>query len=127
MTRQLFWFGVVGVSAMLVHFLTVTVLVPLGVAPLLANVPAFLIAFQVSYWGHRRLTFRVAGVAHRRALPRFFAVACLGFGVNEALYFVLLRFAAVDYRIGLAVVLVVAAALTFALSKWWAFAAATGR
>ncbi|VEB41215.1 Uncharacterised protein [Chromobacterium violaceum] len=41
MKKQLFWFGVVGVSAMLLHFALVTlVLVPLGAPPLAANVLA---------------------------------------------------------------------------------------
>ena len=80
MSRELFWFGVVGVSAMLLHFGAVAwVLVPLGIAPLLANVLGFLIAFQLSYWGHRLQTFRAAHIPHRQALPRFFGVACLSF------------------------------------------------
>ncbi len=124
MTRQLFWFGVVGVSAMAVHFAAVAgLLVPLGQSPLVANVGGFLIAFQVSYWGHRRLTFQ-ADVAHRQAMPRFFAIACLSFAVNEAMYFVLLRYTPLDYRVALLIVLVLVAALTFVLSKLWAFSEA---
>ncbi|WP_440028783.1 GtrA family protein [Chromobacterium amazonense] len=125
MTRQLFWFGVVGVSAMLLHFALVTLaLVPLGVAPLVANVLGFLGAFQISYWGHRRFTFEAGHVPHRQALPRFFSVSCLSFCVNEALYFLLLRYAPLDYRASLAIVLFAVAVLTFALGKLWAFAAA---
>ena len=46
MTRQLFWFGVVGVTAMLVHLGSVAlILVPLGLTPLLANIIGFLVAF----------------------------------------------------------------------------------
>jgi putative flippase GtrA len=123
MNRELFWFGVVGISALAVHFACVSlVLVPLGAAPLLANVAAFLLAFQVSYWGHRRLTFRAHDVAHSQSAPRFFAVACLSFAVNEAMYFLLLRYTALDYRAALLIVLFAVAVLTFALSKLWAFA-----
>ena len=73
MKRQLFWFGVVGVSAMLVHLATVAlVLVPLGVPPLLANCAGFLVAFQVSHAGHRRFTFQdgseSASLSRRAAL-----------------------------------------------------------
>ncbi|MBV8045735.1 MAG: GtrA family protein [Paludibacterium sp.] len=124
MKRQLLWFGVVGISALVVHYLMVTaVLTPLGLAPLVANIAAFLVAFQVSYWGHRHLTFGQSGVSHRHALPRFFGVACLSFAVNEGLYALLLRFTALDYRVSLLIVLFAVAALTFVLSKLWAFRA----
>lgn len=47
MTRQLFWFGVVGVTAMLVHLGSVAlVLVPLGLTPLIANMIAFCWLFK---------------------------------------------------------------------------------
>lgn len=125
MKRELFWFGVVGVSALLVHYCLVTLaLVPLGVKPLVANVVGFLLAFQVSYWGHRCLTFQAGHVAHRQALPRFFAVACLSFCVNEAMYFILLHYSRLDYRSALLVVLFTVAALTFLLGKLWAFSGA---
>ena len=125
MKKQLFWFGVVGVSAMLLHFALVTLaLVPLGVPPLVANVLGFLGAFQLSYWGHRRFTFEAGHVPHRQALPRFFGVSCLSFCVNEAMYFALLRLTPLDYRVSLAIVLFAVAALTFLLGKLWAFASA---
>lgn len=123
MNRELLWFGIIGVSAMLVHFLLVAVvLVPCGLPPLLANILAFLLAFQVSYWGHRHKTFEAAHVPHRQALPRFFMVACLSFALNEAMYFVLLRFTPLDYRLSLLIVLATVAVFTFVFSKLWAFA-----
>lgn len=54
-------------------------------------------------------------------MPRFFAVSCLSFLANEALYFALLHYTALDYRIALIVVLIALAAVTFILSKTWAF------
>lgn len=122
MSRELFWFGVVGVSALLVHFSIVAwILVPLGVQPLLANIGGFLVAFGVSYWGHRVKTFKAQHVPHTKALPRFFLVACLSFVVNEALYFLLLRYSPLDYREALLIVLIAVAALTFVLGRFWAF------
>ena len=123
MSTELFCFLIVGASAFLVHFGVVTLwLVPGGMAPLWANVLAFLIAFMVSYFGHRHLTFRAGHVMHMRALPRFFFVSCLGFVINEALYFILLNFTMLDYRVALFIVLAAVATLTFALGKLWAFA-----
>lgn len=73
MTRQLFWFGVVGVTAMLVHLGSVILIfVPLGLAPLLANIIGFLLAFQVSHAGHRHFTFRNEELSVSRSRGRFF-------------------------------------------------------
>lgn len=125
MKQELFWFGVIGISALLTHFLFVLVLVPLGLHPLVANVFAYLLAFQVSYWGHRLKTFDAGHLAHRRTLPRFFAVASLSFLLNEALYFLLLHYTPLDYRLALLIVLFAVAVVTFVLSRHWAFAGAT--
>lgn len=125
MKRELFWFGVVGLSALAVHFCLVSLLlVPLGMAALHANIVGFLLAFQVSYWGHRSLTFQVRHLPHLQAMPRFFAVACLSFAVNETLYFLLLRYTLLDYRLALLIVLFAVALLTFVLGKLWAFSGA---
>lgn len=121
MKRELFWFGVIGISALLVHFLLVSLLVPLGLQPLVANVLAYLLAFQVSYWGHRCKTFEADHLPHSQTLPRFFAVASLSFLLNEALYYLLLRFTLLDYRIALLMVLFCVAVVTFVLSRLWAF------
>ena len=122
--KQLFWFGVVGVTAMLVHLGTVSLLfVPWGLHPLAANVLGFLIAFQVSHAGHRAFTFNASATSASHTRLRFFAVAVGSFLVNEAMYASLLHFTTLDYRIALAIVLVVVAALTFFLARNWAFAA----
>ena len=122
MTRELFWFGVVGVTAMLVHLGSVALIfVPLGMSPLMANVLGFLIAFQVSHAGHRRLTFSQQDAPASRSRLRFFGVALLSFAVNEMMYWVLLRYTALDYRVALAIVLLAVAALTFAAARYWAF------
>lgn len=123
MSRELLWFGIVGVSAMLVHLGSVAlVLVPLGLPPLVANVFGFLLAFQVSHIGHHRFTFSAADAPVTRSRRRFFLVALSSFFVNEALYALLLRFTELDYRAALAIVLVAVAALTFVSARQWAFA-----
>lgn len=123
MKRELFWFGIVGVTAMAVHLASVAlVLVPLGLSPLVANVIAFLIAFQISHAGHRRFTFRDNDAPATQSRWRFFAVACASFVVNELMYAALLRFTTLDYRVALFIVLVLVAMLTFVSSRTWAFA-----
>ena len=124
MTRELFWFGVVGVTAMLVHLGCVALIfVPLGLDPLVANIIAFLIAFQVSHTGHRLLTFSHQQAPAARSRLRFFGVALMSFVINELMYWLLLRYTTLDYRVALAFVLVAVAVLTFVAARHWAFAA----
>ncbi|MGD8340684.1 MAG: GtrA family protein [Gammaproteobacteria bacterium] len=111
----------VGTAAAAVDFIVVSVLVPCGAHPLVANVPAFAVAFGVSYTGHSRWTFPM-GWARPGAIHRFFAVAASGFAINELLYALLLRFTGLSYRESLAVVLIAVAGATFLASKYWAFA-----
>ena len=120
MIAQLARFGVVGIAAMTVHWSVVALVVPLGIAPLIANVIAFTIAFNVSYIGHRNWTF-ASSSAHATTLWRFLSVSLTSFLLNEAMYWLLLRYTALDYRVALFVVLATVAALTFLLSRYWAF------
>ena len=123
MKRELFWFGIVGVTAMLVHLGSVSLLlVPLGLPPLVANIIGFLLAFQVSHAGHQRLTFVAADAPAARSRKRFFVVALTSFAVNELMYAALLHFTDLDYRVALAIVLFAVAALTFFSARTWAFA-----
>jgi putative flippase GtrA len=117
---QLARFGVVGVGAMAVHWLVVAMLVPLGALPLIANIAGFAVAFNVSYVGHRNWTFAATG-DHATTFKRFFGVALASFVLNEILYYLLLQYTAMGYRNALLIVLIAVAALTFVLSRYWAF------
>ncbi|MCV2348397.1 GtrA family protein [Paucibacter sp. Y2R2-4] len=118
---SLVWFGLVGASAAAVHLGVVWWLVEqFHLAALLANVLGFLLAFCVSFVGHHRFSFAAQQAQVRQALPRFAAVALLGFVSNEALYALLLR-AGLEYRLALFLVLVAVAGMTWLLSRFWAF------
>ncbi len=123
MKQQLSWFVLVGMAAALTHYLVVLGLVAgLDWHPLRANVVAFLIAFGVSYTGHRHLTFQAQGLAHRQALPRYFAVALTSFILNQALFaYLLSAWPQWPYFVSLGVVLVMVAIVTFVSSRLWAF------
>ena len=123
--KQLLHFGGVGGLAAATHYLVVLLLVGVGLHPLLANVFAFLTAFQVSYFGHRHLTFAdsAAGLAHSQTLPRFFLVAVSSFLLNEVMFAALLKYTALPYQLSLGIVLVLVAGLTFVLSRVFAFSA----
>ena len=124
--RSLFWFGLVGFSAMLVHFLAVTtVFVPIGIAPLNANILGFLIAFGVSYLGHSKLTFKKETSTPRKEkvaeIIKFFGVALTGFFMNQALFFALLSYTSLGLDLSLGITLILVSGSTFILSKFWAF------
>ena len=123
MMAQVSRFALVGIVALLVHWCVVRLLVPLGLAPLVANVFGFLVAFNVSYFGHRKLTFKAEALQHSQTLPKFASVALGSFAINESLYALLLFFTPLRYDIALFIVLGVVAVLTYLFSRFWAFAA----
>lgn len=119
---QLLRFGVVGVAATLTNFVvTVLAIERLGLAPPVAATLAVLVAFGVSYGGHRGFTFR-APRDHRRHLPRFllaqgaiFAL-CLAFTgwANDTLHW--------HHRWVAATVCVLWPLLSFFVARRWVFA-----
>ena len=119
---QLLQFVLVGGCAAATHLAVVGLLVQFGgLAPLVANVLAFLVAFVVSYQGHAQLTFASHQARGWAVVARYFAVASLSFVGNEALYYLALHWLHWHYFWSLAGVLVLVAVATFVLSKFWAF------
>ena len=118
---QLIRFGLVGVLASVTHYLVVLTLVRIGWLPLGANFVGFIIAFQVSFFGHFRWSFKDSHQEMGRAMRRFAFVAILGFFVNECLLWVLLEWSQFPLHLSLAMVLITVAGITFVLSRIWAF------
>jgi len=114
------WFGVVGVAAALTHA-AVFGLLKSALWPELANAAGFAVAFFVSFFGHRFLSFQDAGTGLWTSLRRFAATALLGFSVNEAVFVLLLLVFSWPSWPALIAALVVAAGQTFVLSRFWAF------
>jgi putative flippase GtrA len=115
-----FWFGSVGLMAALVHLLVFEVLRHM-VRPEWANLGGFLVAFGVSFVGHRRLTFRDARTSVQQSLLRFLVTAVAGFLANELCFMLLLHQLNWPTWPALLVAMAVAAGQTFAMSRWWAF------
>ena len=114
-------FGIVGVSAAVVNFAVVVAIVEwFGWNPLLANIVAFAIAYQVSFFGHNYWTF---GRQTATSIPwlKFLLVALASFALSESLFFVFLHFVGLYYPIALILVLIMVPPITFVLSKFWAF------
>jgi putative flippase GtrA len=119
---QIGWFVIVGCAAAATHWAVAVACVAwAGLAPLLANVAGWLVAFGVSFTGHYRLTFRHQQAPLLQAALRFFLVSALGFAVNEAAYATLLHITPIRYDILLALVLIGIAGMTFILGRYWAF------
>ena len=118
--RTGFWFGAVGAAAALTHLLVFGV-AQRWMAPEWANAAGFVVAFFVSFGGHRWLSFRDAGTGVGQSLGRFAATALLGFATNEAVFVLLLRGLGVPSWPALVAALLVAAGQTFVLSRFWAF------
>lgn len=118
-----FWFVLVGASAALTHmavFTVVLILVP-TLWPEMANVVGFLVAFFVSFLGHRRLSFQDAGTSLMQSFLRFAATAVAGFVTNETVFILLFRLLGLPTWVALISGIVVSAVQTFVLSRFWAF------
>ncbi|NBW68462.1 MAG: GtrA family protein [Betaproteobacteria bacterium] len=117
------WFVLVGASAALTHmavFTLVLLLVP-TLWPELVNVAGFLVAFLVSFVGHRRLSFQDADTSLLQSFMRFAATAVAGFVTNEAVFIALFRVLELPTWLALIGGIVVSAVQTFVLSRFWAF------
>ena len=118
-----FWFVLVGASAALTHmavFTVVLLLVP-TLWPEIANVAGFLVAFLVSFVGHRRLSFQDAGTSVLQSFLRFAATAVAGFATNESVFILLFRLLGLPTWVALISGIVLSAVQTFVLSRFWAF------
>lgn len=115
-----FWFLAVGGAAALTH-MAVFVLARNLMWPELANALGFVVAFFVSFGGHRWLSFKDAGTTVATSFQRFVVTALAGFASNEIVFVVLLRWLGMPSLLALFVALVFAAGQTFVLSRFWAF------
>ncbi|MGL5742748.1 MAG: GtrA family protein [Legionella sp.] len=119
--HRLVFFATVGVSAACVHLFTVFCLVAcLHIPALIANVVGFLIAFNISFLGHKHLTFSQMQDEKILRLPHFFLVAASAGIINEILYFLLLRYTRLNYLVALILVLGCVSIYSFTISRFWA-------
>lgn len=119
---RVFRFAVVGGCAAAVHFSSVIALVEfLSIQPAIANIYAFLIAFNVSFLGQRFFTFHDTSEPLLVTLPRYFLISLASFVLNEFLFSIAIYIFQIRYYIALAVVVIFVAILTYILSKRWAF------
>lgn len=127
--REAAAFIAVGAAATATHFLVVWLLVRLmSIAPAWANIPAFWIAFAVSFTGHNTVTFAGHTRSKQGSVLRWLTVSVGGFLLNQSLYVSLLRLSPqLHYLLLLFIVTGVVTLVTYFLGKYWAFAAGQGR
>ena len=118
------WFIAVGIAAASTHLIVFALLhqrLAPWVWPEAVNGLAFLVAFFVSFSGHRLLSFKDAGTTLKQSFARFAFSASLGFLANEIVFSSLLHIFNVPPLPALLVALTLAAGQTFLLSRFWAF------
>lgn len=112
-------FGSVGGAATLVHIAVAGLVLWLWptLSPFVANLVAFLAAFQVSLWGHRRFTFRRAGRG-----DRFFVLALAGFALNNGVLGALIAATPIDGFLAIVIATFTVPLLMYVAARFWAFA-----
>ena len=114
-------FGVVGVTATLVHFLVLNAGVQLlGLDPVVANGIAFSVAVFVTYTGQSLWVFRQPLHAPGR-LQKFAASALGGLVANMALMALFSDLLGLHYNIAFALCLVIVPGCQFVVNKLWVF------
>jgi putative flippase GtrA len=122
-------FGVVGLSATIVHSVLYLLLAgSLGISPFIANLLAFSVAVLVSYFGHFQWTFRNengAGTATDMVvttkLARFVVVAVIGLVLNSLAVYSVVDVMGLAYGYALIPMVGLVPIVVFVLSKLWVF------
>jgi putative flippase GtrA len=115
-------FAIVGAANTLLSWCVYAVLEHVGVHYLLASSIAFAVGALNSYALNRRWTFRSCDRRAPEAL-RFGVVQCVGLALDVLLLYVSVHDIGIHHLIAQALVFPIASAVTFTLSRRWAFRA----
>ncbi len=118
------WFLAVGAAAAGTHIAVFALLhhaLTPKLWPEIVNAIAFIVAFFVSFAGHRLLSFQDTSTTVEQSLQRFGVTALAGFASNELVFALLTRLGGWWPLLALFVALVFAAGQTWFLSRYWAF------
>lgn len=118
---QLTRFATTGAAAALTHYSVAMLLFQKHVALQYANLLAFLVAYWVSYFGHRIFTFKAQHLDHRQTLPKFTLVAGLGFLFNESFLLLSNLYFNVPVSTLVCIAIVLTSVVTFLLNRFLHF------
>ncbi|EGV28815.1 GtrA family protein [Thiorhodococcus drewsii AZ1] len=114
---KLLRFGIVGISATLTHLLTAGMVLKYCYSSVFfANITAFVIAFQVSFVGHRYVTFKKKGHT-----DRFIVAAGLGFIFNNVILAGLVFSGLLNGLLAIFVSTLCVPIIVYALLRFWVF------
>ncbi|ASP37497.1 polysaccharide biosynthesis protein GtrA [Bacterioplanes sanyensis] len=116
---QLLRFGLVGGLATVVHLAMAWWAIQQWpeLSPFWVNLIAFVVAFQVSFWGHSRFTFRQQG-----HWLKFLSVTVTGFAINNSFLWVFLTLGVEDSFLAICLSVALVPLFVFVASKLWVFA-----
>lgn len=124
--RQFAKFVVVGCAAAVGHYGTLVALVELaGVPAVPASATGFIVGGVVSYLLNYRFVFNSDG-DHLPTAGRFLAVALTGLGLNSAIMWVLVHWAALHYLLSQVTATGTVMLWSYAANRFWTFGRPAG-
>jgi putative flippase GtrA len=118
--RQVFYFGVVGISATLTnYFIAVLAFEYVGLNIYTSQFVGYIFAVTVSLFGHSKLTFQTQLTSS--VFTRFMVVSLTTLVFSEILLLFIERLLVLSHRISLLIVVIIIPVITFLLSKLWVF------
>lgn len=117
LVSQILKFALVGVGATALHVVSALFFHNvLGIAPLVANVMAFVVATSWSFTGNWMWTF-MRSASFWRAAPRFFALTATTFGINQGLVFLITVVGQKPLWVAMICVITIIPAINFWMSR----------
>ena len=116
-------FGVVGLSAMFCHGVSLWFWADqVGLGAVFSNSLAFLAAFGISYFGHYHWTFR-SEASHVESMSKFFMVALAGFFLNMLIMYLVTAIYGLNHWWGFVLIVITIPLMTYLVSRCWVFVA----
>ena len=124
--QQVFKFGVVGITASMIHVCVFLLSIEIfHLQPLLANFVAFCVALPSAFLGHYYWTFAKGRNLEFKVLYtyffRYFCTALLSFSLNSLVVVIIVDTMHMSHLYAGLLMISVVPAVTFSVSKFWAF------
>ena len=119
--REIFIYGLVGLSALGVQSLIYLLLAGNGAAPLLATLVGNSCGMLVSYFGHTIFTFKKTHKFSRKEFIKFIITNVTGLALNSLFTILLVNIMHTHYSTVLYPQAFITPLVTFLISKFWVF------